>query len=119
MSGSSKTALVVPIAIIAVGVGWLLNTLHVIPDIDWVWTIGLATIGIVTLALDGVNRVSVVVGPFFLISAVFSVLRQTQAVTENVEIPCLVIALGVLLLVAQTAKLPPPKWIIEPGKADS
>ncbi len=113
MSKPKKSALAVPVIIIIVGLGWLLNAMTVIPDINWVWTLGLAAVGLLTLVLDGLNRVSVVVGPFFLAAACFSVLRQTGTMTENIEVPCLVIVFGVLLLISYLVKLPAPTWILE------
>ena len=34
------------LAIIAIGLAWLLNTLHVIGGVDWIWTIALAGTGV-------------------------------------------------------------------------
>jgi hypothetical protein len=110
---ASKVGLAIPIVIVLVGVGWLLNTLDLIPDINWVWTLGLAAVGVATLMVEGINRLSVVVGPFFLCAAFFSVLRQSGQISEKVEAPCLVILLGILLIVSQVSKLPPPEWILE------
>lgn len=107
-----------PLIIITVGTGWLLNTLQVIPDINWVWTLGLAGVGALTLILDGLNRVSIIVGPFFLVASVLSVLRQTQIISQELEVPCLVIVFGVLLLASRLSNLPAPRWILEqpPGQ---
>ncbi len=105
--------IVVPIPIVAVGVGWPLNALHAIPDVNWIWTIGLAAIGLLTLIGGGLNKVSVVIGPWFIVASVLSVLRQTGQLSENVEVPCLVILLGVLLLVSHLSNLPAPDSITE------
>ena len=45
--------LVSPIMVVVVGVAWLLNVLNVLPSVDWIWTVGLAAAGIVTLVLGG------------------------------------------------------------------
>ena len=62
MAGPRKT-LVAPILVITVGVAWLLMTLQVIAPVNWVWTLGLAVAGIVTLVGSGVDRLTIVAGP--------------------------------------------------------
>ena len=106
----------VPLLLITLGVGWLLTTLQVVPQIDWVWTLGVALVGILTFALGGFDKVTVVVGPFFLIASFLSILRQTGRLNVNIEIPVLVIAAGVLLLVARMNFIPVPKWLIETSR---
>jgi hypothetical protein len=103
--------LVVPILLITFGTGWLLTTLGIAPRIDWVWTLGIAIVGILTFALGGVDKVTVVVGPFFLLSSFLSILRQTERIRIDVEIPILIIATGILLLVARLPSVPVPTWL--------
>ena len=102
---------VVPLFIVAVGVGWLLNALTLVPGVDWAWTLGLAAVGVAVLA-RGFNKATVVVGPFLVVASVFSVARQTGNLSVDVEVPCLVITFGALLLV-QVMRLPLPKWLLE------
>ena len=111
-----KIAVLVPILIITVGVGWLLNSLGALPGVNWAWTLLLGTVGLVTLATGGINKVTVVIGPFLLIASVLSVMRQTGRLSINVEVPCLVIALGVLLLISMLSSLPAPDWILPAKK---
>lgn len=105
--------LVVPLLIIAIGVGWLLNAIGVIADINWIWTIGLAAVGLLTLFGDGLNKVSVVIGPFFVVASFLSLLRQTGRMSPNVEVPWLVIAFGSFLLISHLSRLPAPDWILD------
>src|SRR5437764_11209583 len=78
MSPHNRAPLIIPISIIVVGVGWLLTVQGFGPGINWVWTLGLAVIGILTLVLSsGFDIVSVVIGPFFLLASLLSMLRQT------------------------------------------
>jgi hypothetical protein len=107
MTGS-KMRFVIPILVMVVGVTWLLNVLEVIPGVDWLWTVGLAAVGVLTLAVGGINKLTIVAGPFMIIAAVTPVLRQTEILGIDKEIPILIIALGSLLLVAQAAKLELP-----------
>jgi hypothetical protein len=106
-------ASVVPILLIILGTGWLLTTLKVVPQVDWVWTLGLAFTGVLVFLLSGFDKVSVAVGPFFLIAAGLSVLRQTGRLHTNIEVPILVITAGVLMLVAHLKWIPAPKWLVE------
>jgi hypothetical protein len=100
--------------LITLGVGWLLTTLNVMPQIDWVWTLLVGLVGVLTFALGGIDKVTVVVGPFFILASILSVLRQTGQLTIEVEIPLLVIAAGVLMLVARMNAIPPPSWLVHP-----
>jgi hypothetical protein len=106
-----KKTLIPPILLITVGAGWLLTTLGIAPDIDWVWTLGLAIAGVLTFVLGGFDKVTVVVGPFFIVASCLSLLRQTGRLPLNVEVPLLVILAGVLLLLARSPSVPIPKWV--------
>lgn len=106
--------LVVPMLIILLGVSWLLNVLKVIPGVDWIWTAGLAAVGILTLAVGGINKLSVVIGPFFLVASVCSILRQTGRMEIDREIPILTIVLGCLMLLVQLMNLPLPDMLKAP-----
>jgi hypothetical protein len=115
MTPDRKT-LLLPILLITVGVGWLLTTLGVAPGIDWVWTLGLAVVGISTFAVSGFDKVTVVVGPFFILASCLSILRQTDRLRFDVEVPILVIIAGVLLLIARIPAIPVPTWVVQESK---
>lgn len=110
---SDKKTLVVPLLLITLGVGWLLTTLGITPAIDWIWTLGLAMVGLLAFGFGGVDKVTVVVGPFFMITSLLSILRQTDRLPFNVEVPMLVILSGVLMLIARSPLIPNPKWIVQ------
>ena len=105
--------LIAPILTIIVGLTGLLNTLNSIPEVDWAWSIGLATVGILSVAIGGFNKVSIVTGPFLIIASVFSVMRQTGRINIDLEVPILVIVLGVLMLISQLSKLQLPDALKE------
>jgi hypothetical protein len=114
MSSQNRAPLVIPILIIAVGVGWLLTAQGFGPGINWVWALGLGVIGILTFVVSkGVDKVSIVVGPFFLLASLLSVLRQSGQLSLDIEVPVLVISIGVLLLVAHWPAIPKPGWLVE------
>jgi hypothetical protein len=115
----SKGPLVLSILIVALGIGDLLTAKGFFPGIDWAWTIGLAAVGLLTFVLSGgIDKVSVVVGTFLIASSVLSVLRQTDQITQNVEVPLLVIAIGVLIFIAQLGIVPAPRWLVWPPAND-
>lgn len=108
-----KSTLVVPVLMIAVGTGWLLGTLEIIPNINWIWTAGLAAAGLLPFIASGVDKVSVVIGPTFLVASILSVLRQTEKISFDMEVPILVIVAGVLMIVARAPAFPSPAWLID------
>lgn len=114
MMSKSKTRFVVPILVILLGVTWLLNVIDVIPGIDWIWTGSLAAVGILVLAIGGLNKLTIVVGPFFIAASICSVLRQTGKLEIELHVPILTIVLGCLLLLAQLTNLPTPD-ILKPA----
>lgn len=109
-----RTSLVLGILLIGVGTGWLLSSLGFIPGVDWAWSLGLALVGALAIVLSGFDKVSFVVAGFFGLASVLSVLRQVGTLESRVEIPLLVLAAGVLLIVARSRRIPPPRWILEP-----
>ena len=48
----------------------------------------------------------------FLVGSVLSIFRQAKILTIDVEVPICVILIGVLMLAAQLAVIPLPKWFI-------
>jgi hypothetical protein len=113
-----KKTLLLPILLITVGTGWLLTTLGVAPGVDWIWTLGLGIIGLMTFVVGGFDKVTAVVGPFLIIASCLSLLRQTGRLHVDVEVPILVIIAGALVLVARVSAIPIPKWIIQDSKAN-
>lgn len=110
---TSQGPFVLSILIITVGIGWLLSAQGIGQGIDWIWTLGLGVVGVLTFVLSGgCDKLSVVLGPFFLVSSLLSVLRQTGQLSVNTEMPILVIVVGVLLMVAQSRYVAPPSWFI-------
>lgn len=115
---SPRKTLILPLVLIALGTGWLMTALGVAADVDWIWTSGLAVVGILTLIVGGVDKATVVAGPFFLAASALSVARQTGRLAVDLEVPILVIALGVLLLVARSPRIPTPSWILDASPRD-
>ncbi len=97
---------VAPVVVIVIGLCWLLNELAILPGVDWVWTGSLAAAGILILIVEGVNKISFVLGPFLICSSIFSILRSTNVIEFNIEAPILIAILGLLMFVAEILKLP-------------
>lgn len=106
-----RSSLVLGFLLVAVGGGWLLSSLGFIPPIDWAWTLGLAVIAVLAVALSGFDKVSFVVSGFFGLASGCSALRQLGALTADVEVPLLVLVAGVLLLLARSPGIPLPRWL--------
>ncbi len=105
MQGKSQSV-AISLMVIAVGGAWLLNTMNVIPGVNWVWTAGLAASGILLMMLTGLNKLSVVIGPFLIVASILSLLRQRDILHIDREVPYLVITLGVLMLFSTMSSLP-------------
>lgn len=109
---SKKIGIASAVAIMALGVAWLLNNVGVLPAVEWIWTLGLAVTGIMIVAIAGLDKATAVVGSFLVIKAFFSIFRQTGKISINYEIPILVIIFGLLLLVAVLSPLKKPAWLL-------
>lgn len=113
---AGKGPFVLAVLIIVLGVAWLLSARGVGLGVNWIWTLGLGTVGVLTFVLSGgLDKFSVVFGPFFIACSVLSILRQSGTLALDTELPVLVILIGVLLLVAQMRFVPPPKWFAPLG----
>lgn len=99
------------ILIMTVGLGWLMTVQNVIPGVDWVWTLCLLAVGLLAFLVSrGIDKFSVIAGPFFILASVLSTLRQTGRLSLNTEVPILVMASGALLLISSWVK--PPAWMV-------
>ena len=98
--------IIAPLFLITIGVGWLLSAQRVLPGVSWIWVLLLATAGLSILLVHKLTRTSIIIGPFLILCALGSFLRQTGRIAAEVEIPALIIALGVLLLISRLVRLP-------------
>lgn len=110
-SSQSNKALIVSILMMALGLGRLLIVHDVLPQVNWIFTLGMAAIGFLCFLLLGFDKVSVVVGPFFLAGSLLSLLRQLGHVSLDSELPLLVILIGALLFITRYSFVPAPSWI--------
>jgi hypothetical protein len=115
----NKTGIVVAVFTITFGVTLLLNNLHILPGVDWVWTGSLGVCGLLVLVAGGLNKLTCVVGPTLIVGSLLSVLRQTGRMSSDIEMPLLFIVFGVLLLIAHLLPLPPPEFMRPVDKDDA
>lgn len=111
----SRQPLILAISLIALGAGWLFNNLQVTPDVNWICTLGLGIVGVSLVVTGGINKVTVILGPFLVIAAVLSYLRQSGKLDAAFELPGLTVLLGVLILVAHLRFISPPPWFGPPN----
>lgn len=104
-----RLTLLLPMLLVLIGLGWLLSALGVMPQIDWLWVLGLAAAGVLALA-GGIDKLTLVIGLFFFVASGLSVLRQMGRVSVEVELPLLVLTLGVLSLAARVLPIRNPRW---------
>jgi hypothetical protein len=95
-----------PIILIVLGAAWLLNSLHWLPDVQWLWILGLSGSGVAILVLDGLTKSSVVTGPLLILAGILSFFHQYHELGWRFIIPIMLIAVGVLMLVARSPSLP-------------
>jgi hypothetical protein len=105
MQGKMQS-IAISLLVIATGAAWLMNTMDLLPGVNWVWVVGLAIAGLLMLALGGLNRLTIVVGPFLIAASVLSLMRQRGIIDIDQEVPILVITVGALLLIATLSNLP-------------
>ena len=74
-----RSSLILGFLLVGLGGGWLLSSLGFIPPVDWAWTLGLAVVAVLAVALSGFDKVSFVVSGFFGLASMCSVLRQVGA----------------------------------------
>ena len=116
MANANRSNLVIAILIIGFGVTWLLNVLQIVKSVDWIWTIGLGLTGALTLIFGGVHKLTAVIGPFLIVAAALSIFRQLGRMSLDVELPILMVGLGILLVRAHVRGLSNPET---PGRDDN
>lgn len=95
-----------PVVLIVLGLTWLLNSLDWLPDIHWLWILGLAGAGTAILMLDGITKSSVVAGPLLILAGLLSFFRQYYGLGWRFIIPVMLIAAGIFMLVARAPSIP-------------
>ena len=95
-----------PVTLIVVGAVGLVWYFGWFPDADAVTAIGLIAAGVLVLAMDGLTRSSVVLGPTLITMGVMWWLHDYYRLRWSLLIPILLIVIGVLMLWARRSDLP-------------
>ena len=95
-----------PVTLIVVGLGWLLWEFRLFPDIDWIISLGFIAGGIVVLVLDGINKNSVVVGPFLVAVGIVWFIHDRYGASWRLIVPTMLVVLGALMLLARSRRVP-------------
>jgi hypothetical protein len=95
-----------PVTLIVVGLGWLLWEFRLFPDVDWIIGLGFIAGGIAVMAIDGINKSSVVIGPFLIAIGIAWLLHDRYGTNWRYIVPVMLVLLGALMLVARSPKVP-------------
>ena len=94
-----------PVTLIVVGLGWLLWEFRLFPDVDWIISFGFIAAGIAVLTIDGINRNSIVIGPFLVAVGIAWLLHDRYWVSWRLIVPVMLVLLGMLMLVARSPRI--------------
>jgi hypothetical protein len=95
-----------PVTLIVVGLGWLLWEFRLFPDVDWIIGIGFIVGGIAVMVLDGVNKNSIVIGPFLIAIGIAWLAHDQYGIHWRFIIPVMLVLLGALMLAARSSRVP-------------
>jgi hypothetical protein len=95
-----------PVTLIAVGLGWLLWEFRLFPDIDWVISLAFIAAGVALMAIDGINKNTIVVGPFLIGIGAAWLLHDRYGTHWRYIVPVMLVFLGLLMLVARSSRVP-------------
>lgn len=106
------------VALVVIGLGWLITEAAVVREVNWLWVSCLALTGLLPLVTWGLDKATLVLASVGLAAAVSSVLRQLGVIDVGIQMPSLVIWTGFTLIVAQLAPLRHPAWLISIRSSD-
>ena len=99
-----------PILVIVFGLWWLLWELEILPSFGLLLGTGLVLSGSVYWWAHGINKGTFTLGGFLIILGILRFLRQLDVIRSfTLELPILVIGLGVLMLINRTSIIPDAK----------
>jgi hypothetical protein len=95
-----------PITLIVVGLVGLVWYFGWFPDADVVTALAFVGAGVLVLALDGITKSSVVLGPTLITIGAMWWLHDAYRLRWSLLVPILLIVIGVLMLVARRPGVP-------------
>jgi hypothetical protein len=97
---------VLPIVLIAFGAAWLARELGWFREIHVVVAVTFIVLGLAILAGEGINRSSVVSGPFLVYVGAAWLIHDQGYVSSQIIWPVGIIVLGILLFIARLPAIP-------------
>jgi hypothetical protein len=97
---------VLPIALIVFGAAWLAREMGWFHELHMVVAVAFIVLGIAILVSEGINRSSVVSGPFLVYVGVAWLAHDRGYVSIQVIWPVGIIVLGILLFIARLPAIP-------------
>lgn len=104
-TGNSRHA-AFPVLLIVIGSIWLFYSVDWLPDLRCLWILGLTGAGLAVLLLDGITKSSIVSGPLLMLSSLLFYLGEYHALELRIGIPVMLIAAGILQLIARSSAIP-------------
>ena len=108
----------IPVTLIAVGLGWLLWELRLFPDVDWIISLGFIAAGVAVMVIDGINKNSVVIGPFLIAIGLAWLVHDRYGTHWRYIIPFMLVLLGILMLIARGGRIPERRGRDSGGQGD-
>jgi len=102
-----------PITLIVIGILGLIWYFGWLPDVDAVTSIALVAGGVAILAMDGITKSSVVLGPALIAVGIAWWLHDQYRMRWTLLISVLLILIGALMLLARHPRIPEKR-----GKSD-
>jgi len=99
-----------PILVIIFGLWWLLWELEVLPSFGLLLGTGLILSGTIFWWAHGINKGTFTLGGFLILLGILRFLRHAHVISSfSLELPILVIGLGILMLTNRTSIIPDEK----------
>ena len=99
-------SLFIPLFLIVMGSLWFIKSIDLMPETSSIIAIGLAVLGLVVLITDGINKQSLVAGPFlmYLGAAVYLYYEAWFGISHILSVG--MVGLGSLLLISRSSLVP-------------
>ena len=95
-----------PVTLIVLGVIGVVVYFGWLPDKDVITALGFVAAGVLILAMDGVTKSSVVLGPTLIAIGIMWWLHDQYRLRWSLLVPILLILIGALMLVARRPEIP-------------
>lgn len=95
-----------PVTLIVLGAIGVVVYFGWLPDKDVITALGFVAAGVVILALDGITKSSIVLGPTLITIGVMWWIHDQVGTRWTLLVPILLILIGVLMLIARRPSIP-------------